>query len=102
MDLNIKFISKFNDGVNDRGCLHYAILNALYGFKQKRAHKVREMQFFLQNIQKVIFKILKMCKNNTKFTKAECRMNSKIRNKDKNTTLVILFCHYCWSLFNRD
>ena len=43
MDLNIKFISKFNDGVTDRGCLHYAILNALYGFKQKRAHKVREI-----------------------------------------------------------
>ena len=36
----------------------------MYGFKEKRAHKARDMQFFLQNVQNVIFKILEMFKNN--------------------------------------
>ena len=42
---------------------------------------------------------MKMFKNNMKFTRAACWINSKIRNRDKNTALIIfLFCHYCWSL----
>ena len=72
VDLNIKFVSKFNHSFINRGCLHCAIVKVLYGFKEKRAHKVREIQFFLQNVQNVIFKILKMFKNNTKFTRAAC------------------------------
>ena len=36
----MKFISKLNDGFTNRGCLFCAILKALYGFKEKRAHKV--------------------------------------------------------------
>ena len=71
VDLNMKFISKFNHGFTNHGCLHYApIKKALYGFNEKRVHKVREMQFFLQNVQNVIFKTLKMSKNNIKFIRA--------------------------------
>ena len=44
----------------NRGFLHCAILKALHCFKEKRAHKSRDMQFFLQNVQNEIFKILKM------------------------------------------
>ena len=82
VDLSMKSISTFNNSFTSRSYLHCAILKALYSFKEKSAHKVREMQFFLQNVQNVIFKILKM-----------------FRNKVKNTTLMILlFCHYFWSL----
>ena len=52
--------------------LHCAILKASYGFKEKRANKARDMQFFLQNVQNEIIKILKMFKNNMKFTRAAC------------------------------
>ena len=38
--LNQKFRSKFNHGY-----LHCAILKALYGFKEKRAHKARDFSF---------------------------------------------------------
>ena len=41
MDLDMKFISKFSNGYTNGGCLHCAILKALYGFKDKRAHKAR-------------------------------------------------------------
>ena len=82
VDLSMKSISTFNNSFTSRIYLHCAILKALYSFKEKSAHKVREMQFLLQNVQNVIFKILKM-----------------FRNKVKNTTLMILlFCHYFWSL----
>ena len=35
---------------------------ALHDFKEKRAHKARDMQFFLQVVQNEIFKILE-CQN---------------------------------------
>ena len=77
--------------------MHFAILKALFGFQEKRAHKSRDMQFFLQYVQNEIFKISRMFKN-IKFTRAACWINSKISNRDKSTTnLVFLFCHYCWS-----
>ena len=38
------------------------VLKALHGFKDKSAHKARDMQFFLENVQNEIFKILKMFK----------------------------------------
>ena len=45
-----------------------------------------------------IFKILRMFKYNMKFIRAACWINSKISNRDQNTTLMIfLFCNYCWS-----
>ena len=66
----MKYISKFNNGFTNCGYLHCAILKVLYGFKEKRAHKVRDMQLFIKNVQKVIFKILKMFKNNMEFTRA--------------------------------
>ena len=79
--------------------MHCAILKLLHGFQEKRGHKSRGMQFFLQNLQNEIFKIFKIFKNNMKFTRAACWNNSKISNRDKNTTLIVfLFCHYCWSL----
>ena len=46
-----------------------AILKA---FKEKLAPKARDMQFFLQNVQNEIFKILKMFENNMKFTRVGC------------------------------
>ena len=39
-----------------------------------------------------IFKILKMFKCNMKFTIAACWINSKISNRDKNTTLCCVEC----------
>ena len=58
--------------LNNRGCLHCATLKALHGFIEKRAHKASDMQIFLQKDQHDIFKILKMFKNNMKFTRAAC------------------------------
>ena len=55
------------------------------------ALNARDMQFFLQNIQNKIFKILKMFINNMKFTRTACWLNSKISNKEKNATLMILY-----------
>ena len=69
--LYIKFISKFNHGFTNHGYFHCAI-KALYGFKEKRARKARDMQLFLQNVKIEIFKILKMFKNNMKFSRAAC------------------------------
>ena len=46
MNLNMKFISKFNHGFTNGGCLHWAFVKALYVFEKKRAHKARDMQFF--------------------------------------------------------
>ena len=68
----MKHRSKFKHGFTNCGCLHCAILKALHGFQEKRARKSRDMQFFLQNIQNKNFKILKMFKNNMKFTRAAC------------------------------
>ena len=46
-----------------------------------------------------ILRILKMFKYNMEFIRATSWINSKISNKDKNTTLmIVLFCNYCWSL----
>ena len=53
-DLNIKFRSKFNHGFTNRGCLH-------------KAYKARDMQFFLQNVQNKISKILEMFKYKNEF-----------------------------------
>ena len=46
----MKFRSKFNHGFTNRGCLHCAIIYA---------YKARYVQFFLQNVQNKVFKILK-------------------------------------------
>ena len=86
-------------------CDHYllksnfnSIILPPYGFKGKRAHKARDMQFFLQNVQNRIFKILEMFKSNMKFTRAACWIYSKISNRNKKTTFMIfLFLHYCKS-----
>ena len=43
-----------------------------HGFQEKRPHKSRDMQFFLQNVQNDIFKIFKMFKNNMKFNSTAC------------------------------
>ena len=78
----------------NRGYLHCAILKTLNDFREKRALESRNMQFFLQNVPNEIFKIFKMFENNMKFTRAAYWINSKISNRDKNTTLIIfLFCH---------
>ena len=60
----MKYRSVFKHGYTNRGYLHCTILKALHGFQEKRAHKLRDMQFFLQNVQKEIFKIFRMFKNN--------------------------------------
>ena len=94
----MKYRSEFKHGFTNPGYLHCAILKPLCGFKEKRALKSRDMQFFLQHIQNEIFKIFKMFKNNMKFTRAACWLNSKIISRDKNATLTIfLFCHSYWS-----
>ena len=73
----MKFISKFNHGFTNRGCLHCAVLKALYGFKEKRGHKVTEMQFFNQNGQNLIFKILKMFKNTRNLSEQPAELTRK-------------------------
>ena len=45
----MKFRSKFNHRYTNHGCLNCAIL---------KAYKAKDMQFFLQNVQNEIFKIL--------------------------------------------
>ena len=62
--------------------------------KKKVYIKSRDI-FFFQNVPKEIFRIFKMFENNMKFTRAAWRINSKISNRDKNTTLIVfLFCHH--------
>ena len=39
-------------GFTSRVFLHCALLKGLHGFKEERAHKVRVIQFFLQNVKK--------------------------------------------------
>ena len=70
--LDRKYRSEFKQGFTNRGCLHSAILKALHDFQEKEAHKPRDMQFFLQNVQNEIIKIFKMFKNDIKFTTATC------------------------------
>ena len=95
----MRYRSEFKHGFTNCGCLHCSILKSLHNCQEKGAHMSRDMQFFLQNVQNEIVKIFKMFKNNMKFTRAACWINSKISNKYKNTTLIILeFCHCCWSL----
>ena len=95
----MKLRSKFSHSFTNRGCLHCTVLKSLYGFKEKRAHKAKDMPIFHQNIQNEVFKIFRTFKNNMKFTRVACWINSKISSKDKNTILMkFLFCHYCWSL----
>ena len=93
--------SKFKHGFTNRSYLHGAILKGLHGFPEKWAHKSRDLQIFLQNVQNDFlqnnFKIFRMFKNNMKFTRAACWINSKLSNRDKNITLITFLCHYCWS-----
>ena len=70
--LDMKYRLEFKHGFTDRGCLQSAILKISYDIQEKRAYKSKDMQFFLQNVQNEIFKILKMFKNNMKLTKAAC------------------------------
>ena len=44
--LDMKYRSKFKHGFTNRGNLHCAILKALHGFQEKRAHRSRDIQFF--------------------------------------------------------
>ena len=86
----MKYRSEFKHGFSNRGCLQYAFLKALHGFQEKRAHKSRDMQCFLQNFQNEIFKILKMFKHNMKFTRAACWIKSKISNKKHGTHDILI------------
>ena len=70
----MKFISKFNHSFTNRGCLHCAILKVLYNFKKQRAHKARDMQLFVQNLQN---EILKMFKNNMKSPEQPVHLTQK-------------------------
>ena len=68
--------SKLKHGFTNRSYLHGAIQKALNGFQENRAHKSRDMRFFLQNVQNDFlqndFKVFRMFKNNMKFTRAAC------------------------------
>ena len=90
--LHLKYRSELKHDFTNRGCLHCAILKVLHGFREKRSSQVNGLQFFLQNVQNELFK---MFKNNRKFTRTACCINSKIRNRDRNNTLVI-FLFYCF------
>ena len=67
-------------------------LVALYGFNEKRAHRVK---FFIQNVQNEIQEICEMFRNNMKFTRTTCYISSR----DSNSTLryfyvVTIVGHY--------
>ena len=54
-------------------CLRCAILKALFDInKVTRAHDARDSQSHIENVQSKAFEILKMFKNNFKFTRATC------------------------------
>ena len=86
-NLNLKFRSKFNTIFTCHGCLNYAILRAIYGFKVRRDHKAKHSRFPFQNVQNEIFETLKMFKNNMKIARAGCWINTKFSNSDYKTTL---------------
>ena len=86
-NLNLKFRSKFNPIFTCHGCLNYAILRPIYGFKVRRDHKAKHSRFPFQNVQNEIFEILKMFKNNMKIARAGCWINTKFSNSDYKTTL---------------
>ena len=87
--------SEFKHCFTNRSYLYNAILKALHGFQKKR-----DVQCFLQNVQNDFlqndFKIFRMFKNNMKFTRAACWINSKTSNRQNYHTQTFL-CHYCWS-----
>ena len=56
-------INQFNHGFINCGCLHSATLKA-YRVRALKAY----IRFLVQNVQNEILKILKMFKNNMKFT----------------------------------
>ena len=58
----MKYRSEFKHGFTNRACLHCDTLNALHGFQEKRTHKSKDMQFFLQNVSNEISEIFKMFK----------------------------------------
>ena len=68
----MKYISEFKYDFTNLGYLHRAILKALHSSQEKRVHKSKDMQFFLQNVPNEIFKIFEMLENNLKFTRAAC------------------------------
>ena len=51
--------------------------------------KLQGKRFRFQNVQREIFEIFKIIKNNIKLTTAACWINSEVRNGDNNTTLII-------------
>ena len=89
--LDMKYRSKFKHCFTNRSYLHCAILKAFYGFQEKRVDKSIDMQFFLRNVPNEILKIFKVFEKNMKLIRAACKINCKINNKDKNTTLIIFF-----------
>ena len=55
--LNLKCRSKFNQGFTNRGCLHWAILNVLHGFKEKKSQEGKRFyfQFYFSKCLKLDF-----------------------------------------------
>ena len=91
--MNLKFRSKFNHVFTSHGHLHCAILKVLYNFKVKKALEARDP--FLN----YIFEMFKILKNNMKFTRAACWINTKVSDRQSSTTLMIfLCCYWCWLL----
>ena len=94
VDLNRKFISKFN-GFTNRDYLHCAILKLYMALRKKEptsqetcsfSFKMFKMKFFNGKMKMK----MKMFKNSMKFIRAACWINSKISNRDKNITLMVI------------
>ena len=79
--MNVEFRTKVNHGFIGHDCLHCAFL---------KPYKARDMQFFLQNVQNEIVKILKMFKYNMKFTRAPSILNKQQRQKHHAHDILIL------------
>ena len=85
---------EFKHGFTNRSCLLGAILKALRGFREKRAHKSRNMQFFLEDVQNDFLqndlKIFRMVKSNMKSPEQRAELIQKKSNRDKNVSLLLV------------
>ena len=92
----MKFRSKFNQGFNNHGCLHCAILKVLYGFKKRRAHKT---DFSLKIFKIRFLRFWKCLKRTSNSPELPVEWTQNINNRDSNTTIMIFICrYYCCSL----
>ena len=92
MDLNIKFVSKFNHSFTNCDCLHYPILKALYSFKEKKStqgRQARYIQFFPSKCSKGDFQDFPNVWKEHEIHQISLLNKLKNKQQSKNTALMI-------------